>query len=83
MRDDPGVELAHYRDHHPAAGVSFYCCACHAHHDVPVARVIERLKARGIGGERTGVREVGRLADQPCAKCGAVAWETRPSFPMR
>jgi hypothetical protein len=82
MRDDPGVPLAHYLNDHQGAGVRFYCRACHASHDVPVGRVVERLKARGLGGEETGVRAVARLADQPCARCGAMKWETTPAFQL-
>ena len=78
--NDPGVPLAHYLQHHPEAGVRFTCDACQASHDVPVARVIERLKARGLGDERTGIRAVAKLAAQPCARCGAMRWETRPGW---
>lgn len=78
--NDPGVPLAHFLEHHPAVGVRFTCCACQASHDVPVARVIERLKVRGIGDERTGIRAVAALAERPCAHCRAMAWETRPAW---
>jgi hypothetical protein len=81
MRDDPGVPLAHYLQH-PGAGVRFHCRACQASHDVPVARVVGRLKAHGLGDEQTGVRAVAWLADQPCARCGAVRWETTPAFQL-
>lgn len=82
MPFDPSVPLVHYLEHHPRAGVRFTCQACQASHDVPVAAVVERLKARGLGDERTGVRAVARLAERPCARCGATRWETRPSFPL-
>lgn len=79
---DPGVSLSHYLEHHPEAGVRFHCCACQASHDVPVPAIVERLKARGIGDERTGIRAVAALADRPCARCGALAWESRPAFAL-
>jgi hypothetical protein len=46
-------------------GVRFHCRGCQASHDVPVSRVVERLKARGLGDEQTGVRAVAWLADHP------------------
>ena len=78
--DDPGVPLAHYLSDHSGVGVRFTCGACAASHDVPVAQVIARLKARGLGDEQTGVREVAKLADRACVRCGAMRWETRPAF---
>lgn len=74
------VPLAHYLAHHPGSGVRFTCCACETSHDAPIAAVIERLKARGLGDERTGVREVAGFAERPCPRCGAMRWETRPAF---
>jgi hypothetical protein len=41
--------------------------------------VVERLKARGLGDERTGIRAVASLAERPCARCGRMRWETRPA----
>lgn len=81
--DKAGVPLRHYLRDHEGVTVRFCCEACQASHDVPVAKVVERLQERGIGGEETGVREVARLSDQPCARCGAVRWSTRPGFPLR
>lgn len=80
--DDPGVPLGHYLHQHPGSGVRFYCRACAASYDAPVAAVVERLKARALGGEQTGVREVARLSTQPCRRCGAVRWETSPAFTL-
>jgi hypothetical protein len=83
MRDIPGVPLGHYLEHHPACAVRFYCGGCHASHEMSVMRVVERLKAQGLGNEGTGIREVARFADRPCSICGTLSWETRPSWPMR
>jgi hypothetical protein len=83
MLDIPGVPLAYYLQHHPACAVRFYCAGCHASHEESVMHVVERLKAQRLGDERTGVRAVARFADEPCARCGARRWETRPSWPMR
>lgn len=80
--DDRGVPLSHYLRHHPDAGVRFHCDGCGASYDVPVAQVVERLKARGLGGEETGVREVAKLSTRPCARCGAKKWVTRPAFSL-
>lgn len=77
-RHDPiGVPLAHYlRD--PDMGVRFECLACQDSFDVPTAEVIAKLKASGLGNERTGIRALARLATRPCRRCGAARWETRP-----
>jgi hypothetical protein len=80
MRDDPGVPLRHYMREHPGSGVRFCCTGCMASHDVPVARVVKRLQVRGLGGEETGVRAVAWFAERPCARCGAMRWETAPAF---
>lgn len=81
MPDEPSVPLAHYLQH-PGCGVRFSCESCQASHDVPVAAVVDRLKARGLGDESTGIREVARFAERPCAHCGAMKWSTRPAFAM-
>lgn len=75
----PGVPLAHYRQHQ--AGVRLTCRDCLLHHDWPLERVIERLTARGVGGERTGVREVARHVRQPCERCDGRRFTTTPAFP--
>lgn len=80
--DEPGVPLSHYLHAHEGVGVRFTCEACQYSHDVPVGQVVERLKASGLGGEETGVREVAKFSTRRCAKCGAVRWETRPAFPL-
>lgn len=80
MRDnDPGVPLAHYREHH-GCGVRFCCRACAASFDAPLEAVIRKLELRRLGGPETGVRAIARLSRQPCRRCGNVAWETRPAF---
>jgi hypothetical protein len=50
--NDPGVPLAHYRQH--SAGVRFTCRDCQHHADLPLEAVIARLEARKLGGELTG-----------------------------
>jgi hypothetical protein len=79
---DPGISLSHYLEHAGCA-VRFTCEACQASHDVAVPAVIDRLKARGLGDEQTGIREVAQLAERPCARCGAMKWETRPGFVLK
>jgi hypothetical protein len=78
---DPGVPLRHYLEQHDGVGVLFQCRACMAWHEVPIPRVLARLKVRSLGGEQTGIREIARFAKRPCPRCGAVRWETRPAFP--
>lgn len=77
---DPGVPLSHYLDKHAGIAVRFTCTSCMLHRDVPVLAVVARLEARGIGSAETGVREVGRLSNAPCSRCGKVRWETTPGF---
>jgi len=81
MRDNnpDGVPLSHYREHE-GCGVRFCCRACAASFDAPLAAVIRKLELRRIGGAETGVRALARLSHQPCRRCGAVDWETRPAF---
>lgn len=77
MPRNPGVPLARYLAD-PEMGVRFECLACIDSFDVPTAEVVEKLKARGLGDERTGIKAVGWLSTTPCRRCGAVRWETRP-----
>src|SRR6516164_6163902 len=53
---DPGVPLAHYRQHR--GGVTLICLDCNGHRVFDLEAVIRRLSARGVGGETTGVRAV-------------------------
>lgn len=82
MPDDSSVPLAHYLQSHPGTGVRFTCDSCQGSRDVPLISVVERLKARGLGDEQTGIREVARFAEKPCAQCGAMKWETRPAWTL-
>jgi hypothetical protein len=76
---EPGVALAHYRQH--GAGVEVHCGGCSLTSVLDLERVIEGLVARGLGGEGTGICQVGRTFHRPCVRCGAVNWQTRPAFP--
>lgn len=80
---DPGVPLSDYLPLGEEMGVRFDCANCRASHDVALADVVAKLKDRGIGDERTGIREVGRLSTVPCARCGAVRWQTMPAHHPR
>lgn len=53
---DPGVPLAHYRQHN--ASVRLFYLICQDERTLPLEAVIERLKARGLGEENTGIRAV-------------------------
>lgn len=79
-RDEPGVPLAHYIEHHPDVGVLFSCPCGHSL-TIAMPTVLARLKALGAGDERTGIRTLGAMRTAPCPRCGRVAWETRPWFP--
>jgi hypothetical protein len=77
--EDGGVELAHYRQH--GFGVRLTCLGCMQHRDFALEAVIERLVARGVGDEHTGIRAVARFVRTPCARCGGVRFETTPARP--
>lgn len=79
-RDHPGVPLAHYLEHHPHHQVRFICQACARSFDVPTRQVVDQLIARGLGDERTGVRELAKLLARRCTRCDARRWETRPAY---
>lgn len=78
---DPGIPLAHYREH--GAGVLLICEACGDLQHLGLEAVIKRLVARGVGDENTGIRAVARLTRGPCKKCGVRNWSTVPDFPTR
>lgn len=77
--DQPGVPLGDYRG--IAIGVRITCLGCMRHQDVDLETTIARLEARGVGGERTGVRAVAKFVNQPCLRCGGTRFETTPAFP--
>jgi len=81
--DDAGIPLSHYLTDHPGTGVRLHCESCQYNYDVPMEKVVERLKARGSGDERTGVREVARFAERPCPRCGARRWSSRPAWVVK
>jgi hypothetical protein len=76
---DPGVPLAHYRQH--GAGVLVICAGCRQTRTFGLEPVIRRLMARGVGDERTGIRAVANFVRDPCPRCGGRRFETRPAFP--
>jgi hypothetical protein len=78
-RDDSGVPLAHYRQH--GASVLLTCLDCMGRRTLPLEAVIERLKARGVGDERTGIIGLARYVRNPCPRCGGSRFQTAPSFP--
>lgn len=73
------VPLAHYRKH--GAGVELICGECALTTVLDLEAVISGLRARGRGGEFTGIAEVGKKLRRPCDRCGAVQWQTRPWMP--
>lgn len=76
---EPGIELAHFRLHR-GCGVRVHCRTCAAARDYRLEDVIARLKARGVGGERTGIKAAARFIEKPCPKCGGFKFETSPAF---
>ncbi len=79
--DPAGVPLAHYRQHR--AGVRLTCRDCKLHRDLPLEAVIERLVARGVGGEATGIVELVQHVRQPCPRCGGWRFVTAPAWPAQ
>jgi len=75
----PGVALGEYRA--IGADVLLSCLDCCAHRRVPRERVIERLQARGLGDEHTGIKAVAGFVRAPCPKCGGSRFDARPAFP--
>lgn len=71
--------LASYRKHR--AGVELICGECMLTTILDLKTVIAGLRARGRGGEYTGIAEVGKKMRRPCKRCGAVQWQTRPKMP--
>lgn len=80
-RDEPGVPLAHYREH--GANVEMHCNGCALCKVVPLESVITRLNARGLDGPRIGIVELANYVTTPCERCGRMSWTTRPAWPAR
>ena len=76
---EPGVPLAHYRQHR--ATVRTFCRNCALTLELDLEEVIAGLVARGRGDENTGIRAVAKTFRRPCERCGMLAWETTPGFP--
>ena len=76
---NPGVPLAHYRQHQ--GGVRLICSDCEASRAPPLEPIIARLKARGVGGENTGIRAVAQFVREAYPQCGGQRFETWPWFP--
>ena len=76
--DSPGVPLAHYRQH--GADVLLTCIDCIDHRVLPLEALIDRLRARGLGDETTGVKTVAGFVTAPCGRCGGARFESRPNF---
>jgi hypothetical protein len=64
---EPGVSLAHYRDH--GAGVRLTCLDCMAARDLELETVIRRIVARGVGDAGTGINAVATYVTDPCPRC--------------
>jgi hypothetical protein len=75
---NPGVPLAHYRQHDGAVLLTSLDCV--HRRTLPVEAVISRLTARGLGDEGTGLRAVAGFVREPCPRCGGSRFETRPEF---
>jgi hypothetical protein len=76
-----GVSLEHLRQHR--AGVRLHCRDCQHHRDFELEVIIEGLKARGDGDERTGIKAVAPLTHKPCPRCGGARFESLPAWPSR
>jgi hypothetical protein len=71
------VPLRHYRDQ---ADTRLHCLPCAYGATYKLERVIRRLNTRGIDGENTGVKDLGRLTVQDCPRCGAKSGRPLPAF---
>jgi hypothetical protein len=78
---DPKLTLARFMAVEPAAAVRFSCAGCGAGYDVSAREVIWLLKAYGWGDELSTVAEAGRLARNPCVRCGGSVWDAWPLPP--
>ena len=76
---DPGVPLAHYREH--GAGVWLTCLDCMNARKFELEAVIRRLVSRGVGSAATGVKAVASYVTVPCPRCGGRRFDTSPAFP--
>ena len=81
-KNSPGVALQHYLQH-AAAVVRLSCLDCRKSRDFAVRTIIDGLKARGEGSERTGIRAVAALTHKPCPSCGGRRFESTPAFPAK
>jgi hypothetical protein len=81
MRDEfnPGVPLGSYRT--LGAGVLLTCVACQQGRTFDLEVIIERLAARGVGGEHTGIKEGARHVRATCPRCGGRRFDSKPDFP--
>jgi hypothetical protein len=77
---EPGVPLAHYRDHD--AGVLLTCLDCMNRRQFELETVIRRLMARRVGSAATGIKAVAGYVTAPCPRCGGRRFDTSPSFPV-
>ena len=78
MTKDPGVPLAHYRQHQADL---LLMCGCPHSQVVPLETVISRRTARGFDAAQVGAREAVNLTPRPGAKCGTARWTRRPASP--
>lgn len=76
---EPGVPLAHYRQH--GADVELGCIGCAYARTLDLETVIARLDARGLDGAAVGMVELARHVTEPCPRCGGREWYTRPAMP--
>jgi hypothetical protein len=78
---DPGIPLAYYLANHPDGVVDLACAYCFYRRHIPFERMVEELKARGIGDEQTGIIAVGGLMKGICPKCEGTRWQSWPKLP--
>lgn len=80
MRENPGVELAHYLDEHPAVDVQIICEPCAHSETLPMAGVVRRLTEMGRDARAFGICAVADLITKACPACGARKWSSRPAW---
>lgn len=65
----------------PAVGILLRCCGCKVARKISPEHIIEVLKAEGIGGPETEVRDLSGLLSKPCKACGKTTWEVQVAWP--
>lgn len=78
---EPGIPISFYLANHPDGVLHLSCRTCFYSMTYPFERIVEELKARGLGDENTGVLAVGPMMQGLCPGCEGRRWVSRPKLP--